>query len=142
MVFEIHRILLLFKPCFIDIFPKTWLGFESDQNNIQTLQKQLTLERSITAKAERARVEAEARCLLAERERDMYKHIVQRIQDRLHHVPRDHRPQGLYDSHVSVLHGILQGYSRPLDHDMDYVHEQMHNGIDDDYDDDDDDAHM
>jgi hypothetical protein len=113
-------------------------GFESDQNNVQVLRKRLESERSIVVKAEQARVEAEARCFIAERERDMYKVIVQRMQDRLSVMMRDPRIHGSGHSHMEILNGILHGSNAALYSDLEEPEEDsvMHDEDEDDHDED------
>mmetsp|Transcript_9091 Transcript_9091/g.14909 ORF Transcript_9091/g.14909 Transcript_9091/m.14909 type:complete len:548 (-) Transcript_9091:120-1763(-) len=57
--------------------------FAPEQNETDILKRRLMEERAKTAKAERARQEAEARCLAAERERAVYRLLARRWQSRL-----------------------------------------------------------
>jgi hypothetical protein len=58
-------------------------GFAPEQNETDFLKRRLREEKAKTAKAERARQEAEARCLAAERERAVYRLLARRWQSRL-----------------------------------------------------------
>jgi len=57
--------------------------FAPEQNETDFLKRRLREEKAKTAKAERARREAEARCLAAERERAVYRLLARRWQSRL-----------------------------------------------------------
>jgi len=58
-------------------------GFAPEQNETDFPKRRLREEKAKTAKAERARREAEARCLAAERERAVYRLLARRWQSRL-----------------------------------------------------------
>lgn len=68
------------------MFPHTnssYPGFEPEQNETEYLKRRLREEKAKAAKAERARRDAEERCLVAERERAVYRLLARRWQSRL-----------------------------------------------------------
>ncbi len=75
-------------------------GFAPEQSETDFLKRRLKEERAKVAKAERARREAEARCLSAERERAVYRLLARRWQSRLNALlsqqqqQQDHDEQG------------------------------------------------
>ena len=58
-------------------------GFAPDRNNVEYLKTRLQEEKDKAAKAEQARLDLEARCQVAERERDVYRLLARRWQSRL-----------------------------------------------------------
>ena len=54
---------------FVQLLPYNAIGFEPEQNETDYLRRRLREEKAKAAKAEKARREAEERCLAAERER-------------------------------------------------------------------------
>jgi len=75
------------------------------------------MERSLVAKTELARVEAETRCYIAERELDRYKRMIQRMQDRLNMLMRDshaHAPRS-QQTEITLLLRLLHGFPIPMD---------------------------
>lgn len=58
------------------------IGFEAPQSEVEFLRQRLNEEKEKSAKANRARLEAEARCHLAEKERDIYKLLALRWKGR------------------------------------------------------------
>mmetsp|Transcript_47451 Transcript_47451/g.143649 ORF Transcript_47451/g.143649 Transcript_47451/m.143649 type:complete len:265 (+) Transcript_47451:1284-2078(+) len=65
--------------------------FEPEQTETEYLKQRLLEEQTNAAKAEQARVEAEARCHVAERERDVYRLLARRWQSRLHLILQQQR---------------------------------------------------
>jgi len=57
--------------------------FEREETETEFLRKRLHEEQANAAKAQQARLEAEARCLVAERERDVYRLLARRWQSRV-----------------------------------------------------------
>jgi hypothetical protein len=87
-----YDIILFFFAIFIDrlhclcrdYFPFPNLsGFQTPESEIETLRKRLLEEKAKTAKAELARIEAERKCQLAEKERDVYRLLARRWKSRL-----------------------------------------------------------
>ena len=76
-----------------------YTGFAPEQSETDFLKRRLKEERAKVANAERARREAEARCLSAERERAVYRLLARRWQSRLNALlsqqqQQDHDEQG------------------------------------------------
>jgi len=83
-------------------------GFAPDRNNVEYLKTRLQEEKDKAAKAEQARLDLEARCQVAERERDVYRLLARRWQSRLQEVleaQRDMAPSAGYSASAS---GALQ----------------------------------
>lgn len=57
-------------------------GFEPPHSEVQFLRRRLKEEQGNAERANRARLEADARCHLAEKERDIYKHLALRWKNR------------------------------------------------------------
>ena len=68
---------------FVSFLSPSTTGFAPEQSETDFLKRRLKEERAKVAKAERARREAEARCLSAERERAVYRLLARRWQSRL-----------------------------------------------------------
>mmetsp|Transcript_28138 Transcript_28138/g.34255 ORF Transcript_28138/g.34255 Transcript_28138/m.34255 type:complete len:565 (+) Transcript_28138:150-1844(+) len=65
--------------------------FDSKQTETQYLKKRLFEEQQNAAKAQQARIEAETRCQVAERERDVYRLLARRWQSRLQLILQQQR---------------------------------------------------
>jgi len=65
--------------------------FEPEQTETEHLKQRLLEEQANAAKAQQARIEAEARCHVAERERDVYRLLARRWQSRLHVILQQQR---------------------------------------------------
>jgi hypothetical protein len=85
-------------------------GFEAPQSEVDVLKRRLEEEQANNARAQKARAEAEARCAMAERERDIYRLLARRWQARLSSVlnqRHDDPGESLEDaaSAALLLHG-------------------------------------
>uniref|UniRef100_A0A7S1Z0L7 Protein-L-isoaspartate(D-aspartate) O-methyltransferase n=1 Tax=Trieres chinensis TaxID=1514140 RepID=A0A7S1Z0L7_TRICV len=67
--------------------------FEPEKNETEYLKKRLLEEQANAARAQQARLEAEARCHVAERERDVYRLLARRWQSRLHLILQQQRQE-------------------------------------------------
>ena len=67
------------------------VGFDSEETEVSYTKKRLLEEQNNAAKAHAARLEAERRCQIAERERDVYRLLARRWQSRLNLVLQQQR---------------------------------------------------
>jgi hypothetical protein len=124
-------------------------GFEAPQSEVDVLKRRLEEEQANNARAQKARAEADTRCAMAERERDIYRLLARRWQTRLSSVlnqRHDDPGESLEDaaSAAVLLHGrehlAIFGFGDMFRH----VRAQMGVALgsdDDDNDEDDTDAH-
>lgn len=94
------------------------LGFDSEQTEEVFLRQRLLEEQADAQRAHQARIEAEARCHALERERDVYRLLAQRWQNRLLYLLR-HRgeefSQGDQDQVAMIDDGDIDNMSAALD---------------------------
>lgn len=75
------------------------------------LRRQLKEERENAEKANRARLEAESRCHMAQRERDVYQLLARRWKSRLHAQLGEEVNDNLEDAAISMLFGASDNVS-------------------------------
>ena len=74
------------------------IGFEAPQSEVEFLRRRLAEEQANSQRANIARLEAETRCHIAERERDVYRLLARRWQSRLNSVLNQREEDNLSES--------------------------------------------
>lgn len=83
-------------------------GFEPPINEVEFLRKRLREEQALAERANRARLEAESRCHLAEKERDVYRILARRWKARLNEtrgVNGDDSDESIEEAAAAMLLG-------------------------------------
>lgn len=78
-------------------------GFKTPESEVEVLRRQLKEERENAEKANRARLETESRCRIAQRERDVYQLVARRWKSRLHAQLGEHMNDNLEDTAISMM---------------------------------------
>lgn len=97
--------------------------FQPEQSETEYLKQRLRQEKANVMKAEKARKEAEARCLAAERERAVYRLLALRCQSRLlrsQHDGRNSQPQDAADDLFDLLN-LLEGVGGTANADIQFA---------------------
>mmetsp|Transcript_16045 Transcript_16045/g.39292 ORF Transcript_16045/g.39292 Transcript_16045/m.39292 type:complete len:480 (+) Transcript_16045:123-1562(+) len=85
--------------------------FKTPESEVEVLRRQLKEERENAEKANRARLEAESRCHIAQRERDVYQLLARRWKSRLHAQLGEDVNDNLEDAAISMLFGASDNVS-------------------------------
>ena len=85
--------------------------FKTPESEVEVLRRQLKEERENAEKANRARLEAESRYHMAQRERDVYQLLARRWKSRLHAQLGEEVDDNLEDAAISMLFGASDNVS-------------------------------